>query len=216
MFLDRNFTLMAKRYDVSQAEAQVLQARLYDNPVISVEENLYNSITKKFFDFGKMSEQAVEVAQVVPISIIIIFIILFVMFSNVRDAALVLCNVPFAAVGGILALLITNFNFSISAGIGFIALFGICIQNGVIMISDIKQNLREKVPLAQSVKNGVRSRVRPVIMTAAMATIGLLPAATSHGIGSESQRPLAIVINRWIDWSNICIICFSFDHRGCI
>ena len=145
-------------------------------------------------DFENQQRAVNRLAQVVPISIIIIFIILFVMFSNVRDAALVLCNVPFAAVGGILALLITNFNFSISAGIGFIALFGICIQNGVIMISDIKQNLREKVPLAQSVKNGVRSRVRPVVMTAAMATIGLLPAATSHGIGSESQRPLAIVI----------------------
>jgi heavy metal efflux system protein len=145
-------------------------------------------------DFENQQRASKRLAEVVPISIVIIFIILFVLFSNVRDAALVLINVPFAAVGGILALLITNFNFSISAGIGFIALFGICIQNGVIMISDIKQNLREKIPLSQAVRMGVRSRIRPVIMTATMATLGLLPAATSHGIGSESQRPLAIVI----------------------
>ena len=107
---------------------------------------------------------------------------------------LVLLNVPYAAVGGILALLITSFNFSISAGIGFIALFGICIQNGVIMISDIKNNLRERHPLEDSIKMSVKSRVRSVLMTASMAAIGLLPAALSHGIGSESQRPLAIVI----------------------
>ena len=93
-----------------------------------------------------------------------------------------------------MALLITNFNFSISAGIGFIALFGICIQNGVIMISDIKNNLRERHPLEDSIKMSVKSRVRSVLMTASMAAIGLLPAALSHGIGSESQRPLAIVI----------------------
>ena len=115
-------------------------------------------------------------------------------FSNARDAGLVLLNVPFAAVGGIAALLLTGFNFSISAGIGFIALFGICIQNGVIMISGIKSNVRSHIPLSEAVKNTVRSRVRPVVMTAAMAAIGLMPAALSHGIGSESQRPLAIVI----------------------
>ena len=121
-------------------------------------------------------------------------VILFIFFSNARDAGLVLLNVPFAAVGGIVALLITGFNFSISAGIGFIALFGICIQNGVIMISDIKANLKLGSPLPDATKEGVRSRIRPVIMTAAMAAIGLMPAAMSHGIGSESQRPLAIVI----------------------
>ena len=132
--------------------------------------------------------------EVVPVSIAIIFVILFVLFGNARDAGLVLLNVPYAAVGGILALLITNFNFSISAGIGFIALFGICIQNGVIMISDIKNNLRERHPLEDSIKMSVKSRVRSVLMTASMAAIGLLPAALSHGIGSESQRPLAIVI----------------------
>ncbi|MDU8958155.1 MAG: efflux RND transporter permease subunit, partial [Bacteroides sp.] len=145
-------------------------------------------------DFENQQRASKRLAQVVPISIAIIFIILFILFSNARDAGLVLLNVPFAAVGGIAALLITGFNFSISAGIGFIALFGICIQNGVIMISDIKANLKLGSPLQEATKEGVRSRIRPVIMTAAMAAIGLLPAAMSHGIGSESQRPLAIVI----------------------
>ena len=145
-------------------------------------------------DFENQQRASKRLAQVVPISIAIIFIILFILFSNARDAGLVLLNVPFAAVGGIAALLLTGFNFSISAGIGFIALFGICIQNGVIMISDIKANLKLGSPLQDATKEGVRSRIRPVIMTAAMAAIGLLPAAMSHGIGSESQRPLAIVI----------------------
>ena len=135
-------------------------------------------------DFENQQRASKRLAQVV----------LFILFSNARDAGLVLLNVPFAAVGGIAALLITGFNFSISAGIGFIALFGICIQNGVIMISDIKANLKLGSSLQEATKEGVRSRIRPVIMTAAMAAIGLLPAAMSHGIGSESQRPLAIVI----------------------
>lgn len=145
-------------------------------------------------DFENQQRATTRLAQVVPISIILIFVILFVLFGNMRDASLVLLNVPYAAVGGIAALLLTHFNFSISAGIGFIALFGVCIQNGVIMISDIKGNLRRNSPLNEVVRMSVRSRTRSVMMTTAMATIGLLPAALSHGIGSESQRPLAIVI----------------------
>ena len=145
-------------------------------------------------DFENQQRATKRLSQVVPVSIAIIFVILFILFSNARDAGLVLLNVPFAAAGGIVALWATGFNFSISAGIGFIALFGICIQNGVIMISDIKHNLKERLALSCAVKESVRSRVRPVVMTAAMAAIGLTPAAVSHGIGSESQRPLAIVI----------------------
>jgi cobalt-zinc-cadmium resistance protein CzcA len=131
-------------------------------------------------DFENQQRATKRLAQVVPVSIAIIFVILFVLFGNARDAGLVLLNVPYAAVGGILALLITSFNFSISAGIGFIALFGICIQNGVIMISDIKNNLRERHPLEDSIKMSVKSRVRSVLMTASMAAIGLLPAALSR------------------------------------
>jgi heavy metal efflux system protein len=131
---------------------------------------------------------------VVPVSLVIIFIILLVLFRRVADVFLVLLNVPFALAGGILALIITGTNFNISGGIGFIALFGICIQNGVIIISVIKQNLNKKIPLAEAIKTGAISRVRPVVMTALMAIFGLLPAAISTGIGSETQKPQAIVI----------------------
>lgn len=145
-------------------------------------------------DFENQKRASARLAHVVPVSIVLIFAILYVLFGNARDASLVLLNVPFAAVGGILILLLTGFNFSISAGIGFICLFGICIQNGVIMIMDIKHFIRHGHGLNDAVVLGVQSRMRSVLMTAMMATLGLLPAALSHSIGSESQRPLAIVI----------------------
>lgn len=135
-----------------------------------------------------------KLSQVVPVVLVMIFILLFISFGNALDAGLVLMNVPFALIGGILALHVTGTIFSISAGIGFIALFGICIQNGVILVSVFKQNLHHKIPLVQAIKDGLASRIRPVIMTALMAAIGLLPAAVSTGIGSETQKPLAIVV----------------------
>lgn len=145
-------------------------------------------------EFENQVRAEAKLAQVVPIVLVLIFILLFVSFGNALDAGLVLINVPFALIGGILALHVTGTIFSISAGIGFIALFGICIQNGVILISVFKQNLHHKMPLVQAVKNGVKTRIRPVIMTALMAAIGLFPAAISTGIGSETQKPLAIVV----------------------
>lgn len=135
-----------------------------------------------------------RLTEVVPICIILIFFILFVAFGNVKDAGLVLVNVPFAMVGGIWALHVTGTIFSISAGIGFIALFGICIQNGVILISVFKKNLQHDMPMQAALIRGVAERTRPVIMTALMAAIGLVPAAVSTGIGSETQKPLAIVV----------------------
>lgn len=135
-----------------------------------------------------------RLAQVVPISLILIFVLLFIMFGNIQDATLVLANVPFALIGGICALHVTGMNFGISAGVGFIALFGICIQNGVILISEFHNNLKERMELVASIVAAVKVRTRPVVMTALMAAIGLMPAAVSTGIGSESQKPLAIVI----------------------
>ncbi len=148
-------------------------------------------------DFENQQRASKRLAEVVPISLLLIFLLLFIMFGNLKDAGLVFLNVPFAVVGGILALLITGTNFSISAGIGFIALFGICILEGVLLITAFKQNLeklRGENPLYSAVKRGVNSLIRPVLMTAFMATIGLLPAAMSAGIGSESSRPLARVV----------------------
>jgi len=145
-------------------------------------------------EFENQVRATKRLSQVVPVSIIAIFILLFITFGNAKDAGLVLINVPFALIGGILALHITRMNFGISAGVGFIALFGICVQNGVILISEFNKKLLERLPLVDAIREGVKVRIRPVVMTAAMAAIGLLPAAISTGIGSESQKPLAIVI----------------------
>lgn len=135
-----------------------------------------------------------RLAQMVPISLIGIFVLLFIMFGNAKDSLLVLANVPFAIVGGIIALHVTGMNFGISGGVGFIALFGICIQNGVILISEFHNNTRNRMKLEIAIKEAIKVRTRPVVMTALMASIGLLPAAISTGIGSESQKPLAVVI----------------------
>ncbi|MDP4285440.1 MAG: CusA/CzcA family heavy metal efflux RND transporter [Bacteroidota bacterium] len=167
-------------------------------------------------DFENQQRAVKRLQQVVPISLLLIFLLLFSMFGNFKDAGLVFLNVPFAIVGGIAALFITGTNFSISAGIGFIALFGICILFGVLLITEFKHNLdlRRKghhQSLYTAIRLGVNSRVRPVMMTALMAAIGLLPAAISHGIGSESSRPLARVVIGGI----ICAMFFSlliFPH----
>ncbi len=145
-------------------------------------------------EFENQVRATARLTQVVPLSLIGIFFLLFIMFGNVKDSLLVLANVPFAIIGGILALHLTGINFGISAGVGFIALFGICIQNGVILISEFHANLKQKLSLDQSIIEAVKVRTRPVVMTALMASIGLMPAAISTGIGSESQKPLAIVI----------------------
>ncbi|MBS1668601.1 MAG: efflux RND transporter permease subunit [Bacteroidetes bacterium] len=160
-------------------------------------------------DFENQQRATKRLTQVVPISLLLIFLLLFAMFGNLKDAGLVFINVPFAIVGGIAALFITGTNFSISAGIGFIALFGICILFGVLMITVFKENLDNlkgrKNILYRAIREGVESRVRPVMMTAFMAAIGLLPAAISHGIGSESSRPLARVVIGGI----LCAMTFS-------
>jgi len=145
-------------------------------------------------EFENQQRASKTLMNVVPVCLLAIFLILFMLFGNVKDALLTILNVPFALIGGILALHFRGMNFSISAGIGFIALFGICIQNGVILITVFRKNLEAKMPLRDALENGVISRVRPVVMTALMAAIGLLPAAISTGIGSESQKPLATVV----------------------
>ncbi|MFS8083035.1 MAG: efflux RND transporter permease subunit [Ginsengibacter sp.] len=161
-------------------------------------------------DFENQQRATKRLQQVVPISLLLIFLLLFSMFGNFKDSGLVFLNVPFAIVGGIVALLITGTNFSISAGIGFIALFGICILFGVLLITEFKYNIDSMrrghhKSLYHAIRLGVQSRVRPVMMTALMAAIGLLPAAISHGIGSESSRPLARVVIGGI----ICAMFFS-------
>ncbi|UKT64900.1 efflux RND transporter permease subunit [Pedobacter mucosus] len=150
-------------------------------------------------DFENQQRAISRLSQAVPVSLLLIFFILFVLFGNIKDALLVLNNVPFAMIGGIIALLIAGVNFNISAGIGFIALFGICVQNGVILITRFKSNITELKnnngwTFNDAMRDGVASRFRPVLMTALMAAIGLMPAALSTGIGSEASKPLAIVV----------------------
>ncbi|CAM4287488.1 cobalt-zinc-cadmium resistance protein CzcA [Pedobacter westerhofensis] len=150
-------------------------------------------------DFENQQRATARLSQAVPISLLLIFFILFVLFGNIKDSLLVLNNVPFAMVGGILALLASGVNFNISAGIGFIALFGICVQNGVILLTRFKTNIADLKyhptwTFSDALKDGIATRLRPVIMTAMMAAIGLMPAALSTGIGSEASKPLAIVV----------------------
>jgi heavy metal efflux system protein len=131
---------------------------------------------------------------VLPVTILIIFVILYSMFHSGKWAGLILINVSMAPVGGLLALLITHTNFSVSSGVGFLALFGVSVQTGVIMLEYINQMRVRGHSIEESAIEGAVLRLRPIMMTMLVATLGLLPAATSHGIGSDSQRPFAMVI----------------------
>ncbi|MDB4900001.1 MAG: heavy metal efflux pump, CzcA family, partial [Gemmatimonadetes bacterium] len=131
---------------------------------------------------------------IVPASILLIFILLFSAFGSVRYAALVLANLPFALIGGVAALWLRDINLSVSAAVGFIALFGISVQNGVLLVSEFNRRREEGRSLRDAVREGTLDRLRPVVMTALMAALGLLPAALSHGIGAETTRPFASVI----------------------
>jgi cobalt-zinc-cadmium resistance protein CzcA len=116
------------------------------------------------------------------------------MFRSFKWAILILVNVMLARIGGLLALLLTHTNFSVSSGVGFLALFGVSVQTGVIMLEYINQLRVRGHTIADSAVEGAVLRLRPIMMTMLVATLGLLPAALSHGIGSDSQRPFAIVI----------------------
>ncbi|HEY6385406.1 MAG TPA: CusA/CzcA family heavy metal efflux RND transporter [Candidatus Acidoferrum sp.] len=131
---------------------------------------------------------------VLPLTILVIFVILYTMFSSVKWALLLLGNVAMAPVGGLLALLITGTHFSVSSGVGFLALFGVSVQTGVIMLEYINQLRARGHTIEDAAIDGAVLRLRPIMMTMLVATLGLLPAALSRGIGSDSQRPFAIVI----------------------
>jgi cobalt-zinc-cadmium resistance protein CzcA len=131
---------------------------------------------------------------VLPITILLIFVILYTMFKSGKWAALIMVNVAMAPIGGLLALLLTRTNFSVSSGVGFLALFGVSVQTGVIMLEYINQLRVQGHSIEDAAIAGAVLRLRPIMMTMLVATLGLLPAAMSHGIGSDSQRPFAIVI----------------------
>ena len=131
---------------------------------------------------------------VLPITLMIIFVILYSMFGSFKWAMLILANLAMAPVGGLIALLLTGTHFSVSSGVGFLALFGVSVQTGIIMLEYINQMRVAGRSIEEAAVEGAVLRLRPIMMTMLVATLGLLPAATSHGIGSDSQRPFAIVI----------------------
>lgn len=146
---------------------------------------------------GQFENQQRAVARlkvIVPLSLLGIFLVLFAAFRSMPVALLVLAMVPFTMVGGVAALLAGGMHLSISAAVGFIAVAGISVQNGVIMVERFLEGMRNGLSLEESVLSGAMERLRPIVMTALMAGLGLLPAALSHGIGSETQRPFALVI----------------------
>jgi len=144
------------------------------------------------YESEKRSER--RLLLVLPLAILLIYIILYSMFKSVKWALLILTNVAMARIGGLLALLLTHTNFSVSSGVGFLALFGVSVQTGVIMLEYINQLRARGYDIEEAAIEGAVLRLRPIMMTMLVATLGLLPAALSHGIGSDSQRPFAIVI----------------------
>ena len=135
-----------------------------------------------------------RLAIIVPLTVLLIFLILYMMFKSFKWASLILINVALARVGGLLALLVTHTNISVSSSVGFLALFGVSVQTGVIMLEYMNQLRVRGHSIEESAVEGAVLRLRPIMMTMLVATLGLLPAAMSHGIGSDSQRPFAIVI----------------------
>jgi len=145
-------------------------------------------------EYESEKRAAARLLVIVPLTILLIFIILYTMFRSLKWAILILVNVMIAPIGGLLALLVSHTNFSVSSGVGFLALFGVCVQTGVIMLEYINQLRARGRTVTDSAIEGAVLRLRPIMMTMLVATLGLLPAALSHGIGSDSQRPFAIVI----------------------
>ncbi len=144
--------------------------------------------------FENMERAMARLQVIVPVTIALIFFLLFSSFNSIKYAALIILNLPLALIGGIVGLWITGQYLSVPASVGFIALFGVAVLNGVVLVSYFDKLLQEGMPLHEAVLTGCRLRLRPVLMTALVALLGLLPLAFSQGIGSEVQRPLAIVV----------------------
>jgi len=145
-------------------------------------------------EFENQQRAMARLRIVIPLALMITFLLLFSAFNSIFDATLILFNVPFALVGGIFALGAADMPLSVSAAVGFIALLGQAVLNGVLVVAAIRGRLGNGEPLEEAVVQGTRDRLRAVLMTALLASLGLLPAAMSHAIGSETQRPIAVVV----------------------
>src|ERR1035438_6771754 len=145
-------------------------------------------------EYESSKRASARLAVIVPLTVLVIFILLYTMFRSAKWALLILTVVAMAPLGGLLALLLTGTHFSVSSGIGFLALFGVSVQTGVIMLEYINQLRAKGYTIADAAVEGAVLRLRPIMMTMLVATFGLVPAALPHAIGSDSQRPFAIVI----------------------
>jgi len=145
-------------------------------------------------EFENQQRAMQRLAIIVPVSVFLIFILLFNAFGSIRNAAIILANIPLASIGGIVALYLTGIHLSVSAAIGFIALFGQAVLNGVVMVSYFADLRADGLSPVDAVKTGAAVRLRTVMMTALLAMLGLMPMALSHSIGSEVQKPLAVVV----------------------
>jgi cobalt-zinc-cadmium resistance protein CzcA len=145
-------------------------------------------------EFENQERAMARLSVIIPVAVGLIFLLLVQAFGSLRSALLILANIPFALVGGVIALWATHVNLSVSAAVGFIALMGQAVLNGVLLVSDINARVQTGAPVMEAVSAGTLSRLRAVLMTALLAALGLLPAALSHEIGSETQRPLALVV----------------------
>ncbi|MGN0021358.1 MAG: efflux RND transporter permease subunit [Sphingobacterium hotanense] len=169
-------------------------------------------------EFESKERASKQLALVVPISLVLILMLLYFNFGNIKDTAICSITLAFAFIGGFLSLWATGTVFGISAGIGFIILFGVATIDGIVLIGVIRDNIAHRIPLKEAIIQGVRSRIRPVVMIALMGSFGLLPAALSTGMGSEIQKPLAIMI---VGGLIICLILsfsiipiiFYYAHR---
>jgi cobalt-zinc-cadmium resistance protein CzcA len=145
-------------------------------------------------EYESQKRAEARLLMIVPLTIFLIFMIIYGAFGSAKWACLNLVNVLVARIGGLLALLVTGTHFSVSSGVGFLAVFGVSVQTGVIMVEYINQLRARGYPVVEAAIEGATRRLRPIMMTMLVATLGLLPAATSHAIGSDSQRPFAIVV----------------------
>ncbi|MBR1219124.1 efflux RND transporter permease subunit [Bradyrhizobium sp. U87765 SZCCT0131] len=145
-------------------------------------------------EFDNLQAAKARLVVVVPITLLLIFVLLYGLFNSMRDSLLALAGIPFAIGGGLIALYLAGLDFSISAAIGFISLFGVAVMDGILNITYFRELRASGMSIAEAVFNGSEQRMRPMLMTALSAGVGLFPAALSHGIGSQVQRPLATVV----------------------
>jgi len=145
-------------------------------------------------EYDQLQDEKQRLARIVPFSLMMILFLVYLTVGSLRDAVLVLLAVPFALIGGVFSLVVTGTDFSISAAVGFISLFGVAIQGGLILVVRIRDLVQEGYDLRAAIMTGAEARMRPVLMTTLAAGIGLLPAAVATGIGAQSQQPLARVV----------------------